>query len=149
LGKLKELLQYNPASGKFHWNVDRTGGVKAGDEAGAIDSQGYVKMTIGGRQYKGHRVAWFYVHGVWPKAIDHINGIRDDNRIGNIRECSIRENTANRTYHRAGKLVGVCWSPKRQKWRSTIQINGKQTHLGFFDTPEKAHARYVEERSKI
>jgi len=72
---LKELLNYNPETGDFAW-------VKSKKPAGGISSYGYRRIIIDGKEHKAHRLAWLYTHGVFPEdQIDHINGVRHDNRI--------------------------------------------------------------------
>ena len=105
---------------------------------------------IDGKEYKAHRLAWLYVYGIWPKLyIDHINGIRDDNRICNLRDVSNRENAINRSYHRKGKLAGASYHKQKGKWRATIRINGRYTHLGLFETKEEAHLFYMKKKEDI
>lgn len=97
-----------------------------------------------------HRLAWLYVHGEWPsKHLDHLNGNRTDNRIENLRQVSVAENAENtRRPHRDNKsgYLGVC--KKRGKWLAVIQIKGKYTRIGLFDTPEMAHEAYLAEKRK-
>jgi hypothetical protein len=77
--------------------------------------------------------------------LDHINGVRDDNRIANLRCVSASDNLNNqRTPHTNNKSGYLGVSPFRGKWRAVIQIEGKQVHLGVFDTPEEAHHAYIE-----
>ncbi|CDH34116.1 HNH endonuclease signature motif containing protein [Xenorhabdus bovienii] len=95
-GKLKNLLSYNPDSGEFYWNESKNNQLKAGDKAGWINGEGYINIEIEGMCYKSHRLAWLYMYGYTPKIIDHINRIRNDNRIINLRECDFSENARNR-----------------------------------------------------
>ena len=63
-----------------------------------LNIEGYIQISINDKLYKGHRLAWFYVHGAWPKdQIDHVNGKRDDNRLENLRECTNAQNSQNKT----------------------------------------------------
>ena len=83
--RLKELLHYDQDTGVFTWNVRRSGKTPAGSVAGSYDAYGYIQIRISPFRYKAHRLAWFYVNSEWPKfCIDHINGVRDDNRISQL-----------------------------------------------------------------
>lgn len=148
--KLKEFLRYDPESGVFTWlyrthNPPSIGwgswnGRFAGKEAGCINSEGYRTLTINGERYSAHRLVWLYVYGEWPDQIDHANHQRDDNRITNLRNGTVRANNQNRTLRsdNSSGIVGVSFNKTRNKWHSYIYINGKSIHLGFFDGIEEA-----------
>ena len=91
-----------------------------------------------------HRLAWLYVHGVWPKdQIDHINHVKTDNRMVNLREVTRSENQKNRTLNVGSKsgVAGVRWRKQMGKWESNIRVNGKDLYLGCYASKEKAIAR--------
>lgn len=150
--ELKEVLSYDPATGIFRWKVAKHGGsgnkpIPAGTIAGGVDKYGYRKIFLFGRTYRAHRLAWFYVYGVWPHGeVDHKKGDRDDNRIAKLREANKQNNQANsklRASNQTGfKGVG---SPLRgrSKYPARITVNYKTIWLGSFDTPDAAHAAYV------
>ena len=98
LDRFRELLRYEPETGKFYWRVNRRGSkAKAGLEAGCIDNEGYRAIRVDDHQYRAARVSWLFVNGEWPKKyIDHINHNRDDNRIANLRDVSDITNNRNR-----------------------------------------------------
>ena len=87
------------------------------------------------------------MYGEMPKQnIDHINGIRDDNRIENLRDVSQKINLQNKRNPNANstsKFLGVCWHKSRNKWQSQIAVNGKDKYLGLFETAELAHEAYL------
>ena len=98
-----------------------------------------------------NRLAWFYVYGEWPKqCIDHINRIKTDNRIANLRDVSHKENMANRDYH--GRPPGMgCNMPVsayryRGRWAARKTVNGVRKWLGIFDTKEQALACETQSR---
>lgn len=99
---------------------------------------------INGKEYLEHRLAWFYTLGVWPERIDHVNGVKDDNRLSNLRECTIAENNQNRRRKKNNKSghKGVSWHSYNKRWRSQITVQGKDTHLGYFLTKEEAADAY-------
>ena len=95
---LKSVLYYDKDTGLFTWKIsNKKGHVKEGKLAGSKDNRGYVKIQINKKDYTAHRLAWFYIYGEWPKqVIDHINRIKFDNRIENLRDVSVLENNKNR-----------------------------------------------------
>ncbi len=75
--RLVGLLDYNPDTGIFI-NKTTKGKCTKGKEAGTLERMGYRKIIIDRTPYKSHRLAWFYVHAVWPgEELDHINRIKD------------------------------------------------------------------------
>ena len=140
--RLKQLLAYDPETGVFNWRVNRRPTIRIGDVAGCT-RDGYAIIKIDQCIYMAHRLAWLYVHGCWPtQDIDHINRVRSDNRLANLRECSRAENCQN-TAARFGNTSGhkgVSWVAKRQKWLAQIVIGGKNVNLGRYTTLEDAIA---------
>lgn len=143
--RLRELLHYDPLTGIFTWCVRRGANRRGGKQAGSVSREGYRSIKVEDKLYKAHRLAWLHVHGVWPvDMLDHINGERDDNRIGNLRQIGNTENQQNRRRARvdsAAQLLGV--KAEWRHWRADIRVNGKRHYLGSFDTPEAAHEAYV------
>jgi hypothetical protein len=138
---LLDLLEYEPDTGRFCWRVDRSNGVKAGQETGRVDSRGYLQVCVLGRRYLAHRLAWFYAHAEWPpEEIDHINHDRLDNRMANLRVVSRAVNARNRPVppnQRSG-VAGVRWHKATGKWAATVG----NKHLGLFTTvPDAAAVR--------
>lgn len=148
---LRSLLDYNPQTGLFVWtNAARSDHV--GKVAGYI-CEGYRNITVRGRLYKAHRLAWLHAHGRWPDGqIDHINGSTDDNRIANPRDCSHAQNRQNlrRSYrNNSARLLGASFDNKVGKWRSQIQVSGRKEHIGYFDSAERGHEAYVQRKREI
>tara|TARA_R110000737_G_C14381721_1_gene450659 strand:+ start:138 stop:686 length:549 start_codon:yes stop_codon:yes gene_type:complete len=112
-------------------------------------SDGYKTGRIFNRNYKAHRVIWAMVHGKWPAdQIDHINGIRGENRIENLREVTNAENMRNAAMPRINTsgVVGVHWYEKNGRWVAQIKANGKTKHLGsFIDKADAIAARAAAE----
>lgn len=146
--RLKEALDYNPETGIFTWKIPKSK-IKIGKIAGTID-KGYITIGLDQVWYLAHRLAWFYVYGEWPKdQIDHINGVRDDNRIENLREASRSENGWN-VRKNLNSQTGIKNVFKvRNKFRVLFKINGKQHHFGYFSSIEEAKRVADEVRMKF
>lgn len=145
--RLLAILSYDPLSGQFTWRVTLGRTSPAGALAGCISSKGYVLIETGGHCYVASRLAWFYVHGIWPSdLVDHIDGDRQNNRIANLREADAKTNAENRSCLSTNKvgLLGVSQDKSSGRFNSIIHSGGVQTRLGQFDTAEEAHAAYLE-----
>lgn len=142
--KLLDVLEYNPATGEFFWKIEQ-GSVKVGDAAGSVYKNGYRYIQIKGLDYRAARLAWFFVHGEDCNVyIDHVNGLRDDNRIDNLRPATNSQNQANRgkPVNNTSGIKGVQFDADRQKWRASITVNGKAKNLGRYDTSQEAQNAY-------
>ena len=137
---LKAKYTYNPATGVFTRNT-AWGRQKVGDEAGCISPQGYRYLNFGGRATPAHRLAWLWVHGVWPDGdVDHINRNRLDNRIENLRVVTRSSNIHNSAGRSASGQKGVSAASKGKQWEARIMVNRKPLHLGTYATVEEAAA---------
>lgn len=144
---------YNRRTGIFTRRIATGGGRwKAGSVVGCL-ADGYILVSVDGVLYKAHRLAWFYVHGVWPDGdLDHKDTIRHHNWISNLRPATRAENMQNvrvaRVDNRSG-LLGAHWSNRDQKWFSRIKV-GKKTHwLGYHPTAKAAHAAYKAAKRRL
>jgi hypothetical protein len=100
-------------------------------------------MIIDGKQYYLHRLAWLYVHDRWPQGVtDHINRVRTDNRIANLREVTRGQNNQNsrRRKDNTSGHPGVTWFKRTAQWRAYIQAGGKVHSLGYFTDLDAAVA---------
>jgi len=142
--RVLELLDYNPDTGIFTRRVSR-GSQLAGSVAGTKHVNGYICIQIDGKIYLAHRLAWLLSHGFIPSEIDHINLIKDDNSIVNLRPATRQEigrNTGKRVNNTSG-FKGVSFHKASGKWNARAQdANGKRSHLGYFPTPEAASVAY-------
>lgn len=144
--RLRELLNYDSETGEFRWRVKpRNNRIKEGDVAGTT-SHGYRHINVDGRIYRAHRLAWLYTYGEWPKhCLDHINLLRSDNRIANLREATRSENNRNtgvRSHNLSGRK-GVSWSKGAQKYFARIRVDGVQHYLGLFESADDAARAYA------
>ena len=140
---LKERLIYDPNTGIFLRNRAT---------AGSISGRGYVKIRIGKSQYYAHRLAWLYTYGEWPSnQIDHINRVKTDNRMCNLRDVSQlvnAQNSSNRATNTSGHR-GVTWHKEIGKWMAQISVRGKVRFLGYFDDKRKAAEEYEKARKEL
>jgi hypothetical protein len=151
LEDLKATFHYDPDTGKFT-RLTSVGGAHIGDEPGYIHEHGYRIISVRGVKYRAHRLAWFYMTGEWPKEdVDHRNTIPDDNRWENLREATDHQNLQNvgMPKHNTSGLKGANWHKEKQKWRATIQSNGKWRFLGYFKTAEEAHSAYCKAAQEL
>ena len=138
--ELKTRLSYDPETGEFIWLKTKFKNL-LGKVAGHKQKDGYVKIFLNSRPMSAHRLAWLYVHGKFPDGeIDHINHIRDDNRICNLREVTRLENHQNKKMDKRNKsgVPGVHWNKGLGKWMVRIGMNGTRKHLGYFENFEEA-----------
>lgn len=105
-----------------------------------IAGTGRCTITINKRCISLSRLAWYAMYRYWPINVDHINGIRHDNRLENLREVTPSENQHNRRLSGANTsgISGVHYYAARKTWKAGITINSKFIHLGSFKTKEEA-----------
>lgn len=117
------------------WKYYKYGNVKCfGDGTTCKDGYEYYLIRINGKIQKLHRVIYSYYHGIPIEKLgilDHINRIRNDNRIENLREVSNSENCLNRgTRKDKHKNIHIDKS-RNNSWKFQIKINGKQIQKRF------------------
>lgn len=148
-----ELLRYDPETGHLYRMKDVLCGpnrfvrFKAGERAGAQMVNGYISVTINGKMYYAHRLAWLLMTGEWPeKSVDHINGVRNDNRWANLRSATNQQNQFNRGVRKdsSSGIKGVSFHKASGLWWAGIRINGKCISLKYHKTAEAAKAAYEE-----
>jgi hypothetical protein len=146
IGEMKELFYIGEDGTLYNLHSRGRGGGSAlvDGVAGWINNDGYRMVKVRGKTMQAHRVVFAMTHGYWPRPLDHINGIRNDNRPENLREVTYRENGQNRASHRAGRLVGATYNKSERKWISQVRVNGKYKHLGRHQTEKEAHLAYVD-----
>lgn len=137
-------IEYDQESGQM-MHLRSSHGMPIGSMVGTNCPNGYRATKIQGKRYYLHRLAWFYVHGEWPKGqIDHINGVRDDNRIANLRDVSPSVNLQNTHRVRRNNKSGLVGAQTKGKYFcSRIVLNGKSVHLGYFPTAQAASEAFI------
>lgn len=142
--ELLELLSYDENTGLFQWIGSKQEEV-LGSSAGSLVKGGYISITINGKAYRAHRLAWFYKYKVWPiGGLDHINRIRSENWIKNLREASAQQNAFNSSV-RSDSLTGVRgvrFNLNKTKYVALIRVNKRSIHLGTFINLEDASSAY-------
>lgn len=133
---LKSLLTYDPDTGVFR---------RAGKIITTKNTTGYIQISVKGRKYCAHKLAWLYVYGEYvPGDLDHINRIRDDNRIANLRKVTRSENCQNcgvRSDNTSG-IPRVSWRSRDRKWVVQKTVAGKRKAKMFVSRQEaEAYAR--------
>lgn len=157
--EVRALVEYDPETGILYWlprgsemfkqsgcggadgNAQRWNARYLGKKVGNINqTTGYIEVRIHRRKYGVHRIAWACHHGVWPEEIDHVNGVRTDNRLANLRAVSHSQNSKNRALpkNNASGRIGVRWHKAARKWVAEIRLGGEQRHLGLFESLEEA-----------
>ena len=156
--RLQELFDYNEIKGclirkikphpKYNFEIGK-------EYYGVLGGDGYFKIPVDGRTCRVHRILWILKNGSIPYGmqIDHINGVRTDNNINNLRLVSASENQHNRKLSKNNTSgyqgVGLYNLRGKNVWRSAIKVNGKRKYLGFFDSPEEAYAAYCAAKKEL
>jgi len=132
---VKELFHYVPETGELI-RLKNAGSAKTGDLAGCLFNTGYILTSIKGKFYQNHRIIFLYFHGYLPEQVDHINGIRSDNKIENLRTATHKENMRNHGKHKnnTSGVKGVHWNKREKRWQAQIKADGKLIYLGLFIT---------------
>jgi hypothetical protein len=151
--RLKSLLEYNPENGVFTRKIDASN-TKSGSVAGYIDiDSGYVRIGIDGKRYWAHRLAWLYMHGVWPvHDIDHIDRDRSNNRISNLRDVRRSMNLQNQVeanQRSVSRIRGVSWDKARCRWKVELSVGNRNKYIGRFSSIDAAADAYRKAKEKF
>jgi len=132
--RLKEVVDYNPETGVFINRIKR-GPCYVGKVLGSPDPLGYIHITVDSRSYNAHSLAWLYVYGKFPSIdIDHVDQIKANNWISNLRLANRTQNCGNVAPTKANMsgLKGVYWRASHKRWIAQIRFEKKNKHLGVF-----------------
>ena len=140
---IAKVLKYDALSGTLIWisNLHSKRAIPNSRAGSLVKSTGYRNISLFGRTYLEHQLIWFICNGVWPSGqIDHINQIRDDNRIVNLRDVSKADNARNRSRNPNSKLGehGIWYNMRTRKYVAEITLNGKKVYQKSFDDVEQA-----------
>jgi hypothetical protein len=153
LNVLKEYLHYNPDTGDFIWVKSPAYFLQTGNIAGHISkSTGYSIVKLKGIKYKAHKLAWLFSYGTWPKSkIDHIDCIKHNNILSNLREvtdsqssCNIKRNSLN-----SSGVKNIGWHKGSNRWRVRIAVKGKPAYCGYFSSLEEAEKIAIAKRIEL
>jgi HNH endonuclease len=136
-----ELFVY--LDGALYWRASRRGIRRL--LAGCANKNGYWEIKVNGAAYKRHRLVFLMFRGYmpeWPNQIDHINRVKGDDRIENLRDVTPSQNMWN-TDRKGRKGRGYYWNNDRQKWMAYIRVAGRLIYLGYFSSRAKARAAYL------
>lgn len=142
--RLRQILHYDSETGKFT-RLDRMTARTAGTLAGGKGSGGgYVKISIDGKLYLAHRLAWLYEFGEWPSELDHRDRNRSNNRISNLRSVTRGQNCVNGAAMPSNTTGyrGVHFHKGAGRYRAQITKDGCCHSLGYFDDPKIAYEAY-------
>ena len=149
------LLEYNPDTGSITWlerpatsRFNKTFNTRyAGKEAFSYTTTyGYKEGSLLNQRVLAHTVAYLFKTGEWVIGLDHLNGDKADNRACNLRKADHALNARNMPKKKTNTsgFTGVYWNKQRSKWQARLQVDGRQHHLGCFDTPEEANEARLE-----
>ena len=146
---IKDNLKYDPDTGKLWWIKEGRNRVTS-KPAGGLDDRGYIAFKFGGKKHYAHRLAFLLMGEPIPRQVDHINGVRDDNRWCNLRPACHSTNQQNKKFmtNNTSGYRGVYWDKGAKKWRAVIGLKGKINYLGLYDCPKEAYKTYCKAADK-
>lgn len=151
VGDIRDLIDYNPETGVLTAKVNFSGR-QAGSVIGSQTWQGYYAFSLFGKKCFAHRLAWLLHYGEWPsQPIDHINGIKTDNSIINLRLCSLSQNQFNKPTQKNNTtgVKGVYWNKRDKRYVASVQFNGKKYSAGHHKDIESAKEAVMKLREKL
>lgn len=150
--ELREWFHYDSETGDVCWKRRPANNVKVGVPIRAKNTSGYYHVGYKRKVYVLHRLIWLMHYGEWPEfEVDHINLIKTDNRLSNLRLATKGQNQANTPKGDGftSKYKGVCWKKSNKCWTAQISHDGKCYWLGHYKTEEEAHAAYCEAAARL
>ena len=149
--RCREILDYDPETGTLRNKVKR-GGLPVGAVCGSVNSRGYFTLSVDGKIYQAHRLAWLHFYGEWPDGpIDHVDQCKLNNVISNLRVVTDVENARNQSKPQTNNLSGhrgVCFNRRVGKFQAQLFGRGRSAHVGYFTTPEEASEAYERARDE-
>ena len=149
---VKKKFIYNEVTGEIRHRDGCPNKRLEGRVATWETNRGYLCVSVMNENIFAHRIAWLLVFGTWPDVVDHINGIKNDNRLANLREATASLNYANvgRRKHNTSGFKGVTRDRGNAGfWRAQISYGGRTRYLGRFSAPDEAHAAYMKKAVEV
>jgi hypothetical protein len=145
---LNDVFEYR--DGNLYWKKSNNRKIKVGNKVGFLNNHGYIQTKIFNKTMSVHRIIYFMNHKTLPDLIDHINGIKTDNRIENLRPATKSQNNQNCAIRKdnSSGVKNICWDKNCNKWRVFLQTNKKRKSFGVYDDLELAELVAVEARNK-
>lgn len=145
--EVKKFFEYR--EGNLYWKVSKSVRALAGSVAGSLSSHGYIDVGFNGKLLRAHRLIFAMHHGFYPKQIDHINGVRNDNRIENLRAADFQTNAFNSIGKGAASgIKNVYWRENRKHWFVKLCVLDRQILFGSYRDLELAELVAIEARNK-
>lgn len=140
IAMLKKILELDASTGNLRWKEKMSRKVVVGSIAGSSRGNGYKYVQVNKIKFGCHRIVFAFIHGYWPKEIDHIDGNPANNKPDNLREADRTTNNYNRCKpkHGAFEMKGVFKQKRGRTWAVRLTTNGVQKRIGGFDTAESA-----------
>ena len=153
LQELQKHLAYNPKTGEITYKNTRYGVKEVGEVAGNVASDGYLKFNFRfnskDRCIITHRLAWALHYGSWPEnQLDHINRVKTDNRIVNLREVTQAENNYNRPKYKTKNYYKGVYK-RNDKFLAVVTKDRVQHRLGLFTCPTLAALTYDKKAKEL
>lgn len=140
---LKSILLYCPVTGKFTW-IKQVRSNLTSIDAGSKNRRGYIKITINGRRYAAHRLAFLYMTGKFPKnQVDHRDRVRSNNIWKNLRQSTNSQNQMNsQRINKGSGYRGVTKRHKSHTYFVRIKKDGIYHYGGNFSCRHEAALKY-------
>jgi hypothetical protein len=147
--ELREYLDYDPETGALRWKKPLGQRARVGQIGGSTNGRGYTQLQFNKTKLVAHRVAFALYYGRWPTpCCDHINCVKTDNRIVNLRECSVFANAQNAGVRRDNKTGVKGVRRSRSGYKASVSINGAR-HEKYFRRLEDAAAYAKQLREQL
>jgi hypothetical protein len=131
-----------------------TGRMAAGMEAGSSDGAGYIAIIVysagKAKRYLAHRLVWLWHFGEWPsEQLDHINGVKWDNRIENLRLATASQNGCNRGAQKNNTTGYKGVFANHGKFSGCVELRGKRHYIKPQVTAEEAFVKLQQLRIEL
>lgn len=140
--ELRKQVHYDPETGEIRRIVKVINSTNIGEVVvGNVSHYGYLRINILGKRYLQHRIAWLYMYGEYPDGdMDHINQVKTDNRICNLRKVTRSQNMQNtgKPKNNTSGTRGIWWRKDTKKWAVELCRDKKKFSVGCFDDINEA-----------